>query len=139
MYKIRKNVWLWGLAALLGGFIFSTPAIAERGASVAVIAPSNAARSAAKEALWNLGWTETKDLGLADAIVVACKSNENWPLNNTYSSIRELENDAQLPANSIGSDTHIYVYKINADMSVDEIKYLHLPAEDGSGYQFSSY
>ena len=137
MYEIRKNMWLWGLAIFLGGFISSTPVKAERGASVAVIAPSNAARSAAQDALWNFGWTETKDFDLADAIVVACKSNENWPLNNTYSSIKELEIDAMLPANAIGSDTHIYVYKINADLSVDEIKYVHLPAKDGSGYQFS--
>ncbi len=137
MYKIRKNIWLWGLAVFLGGFIFSAPVKAERGASVAVIAPSNAARSAAQDALWNLGWTETKDFNLADAIVVACQSNENWPLNTTYGSIKELESDAFLPVNTIGSDTHIYIYKINADMSVDEIKYLHLPANGGNGFEFS--
>lgn len=137
MYKIRINIWLWGLAVFLGGFIFSTSAIAERGVSVAVIAPSGAALSAAKEALWSLGWTETKNLGQADAVVVACKSNENWPLNNTYSNIKELESDAMQQANIIGSDTHIYVYKINADMSVDEIKYLHLPAKDENGSRLS--
>ena len=137
MYKIRINLLLWGLAVFLGGFIFSTPVKAERGVSVAIIALSGAARSAAQEALWNLGWTETKNLGQADAVVVACKSNENWPLNNTYSSIRELESDAMQPANAIGMDTHIYVYKINADMSVDEIKYLHLPAKDENGSRVS--
>lgn len=137
MYKIRKNAGILILLAFLGAFAVSNTARAERGLSVAVIAPSTAARTAAQEALWNLGWTETKNLGQAEAVVVACKSNESWPLNNTYSSIKELESDALLPANSIGSDTHIYVYKINADMSVDEIKYLHLPAKDGNSFQFS--
>lgn len=137
MYKLRKNVGILILLAFLGAFAVSTPARAERGLSVTVIAPSIAARTAAQEALWNLGWTETKSLGQADAVVVACNSNESWPLNNTYGSIKELESDALLPANAIGSDIHIYVYKINADMSVDEIKYLHLPGEGRGGFQFT--
>lgn len=137
MYKIRKNVGILILLAFLGAFAVSNPARAERGLSVAVIAPSISARTAAHETLWNLGWTETKNLGQAEAVIVACNSNESWPLNNTYNSINELESDALLPANASGSDTHIYVYKINADMSVDEIKYLHLPGEGGSSSQFT--
>ena len=102
---------------------------AERGLSVAVIAHSVSTSMEAREVRRRNGWTETS-LRQADAILVVCRSGLNWPLNSSYDSIKELDEDADSQLNISGSNFHIYIYRINDDLSVDEIKHVHYPADD---------
>lgn len=126
----RGRTWLLMLVALLVATALSAPAYAERGLSVAVIAHSVSTRMEAREVLRRQGWTETTNLRQADGILVVCRSGLTWPLNSSYDSIKELDDDADSQLNISGSNFHIYVYRINDDLSVDEVKHIHYPAND---------
>lgn len=131
MHRIRKETtWMLALLAFVCVLVFSVPAYAERGLSVAVIAHSISTRMEAREVLRRQGWTETTNLRQADAILVVCRSGLNWPLNSSYRSIKELDDDADSQLNISGSNFHIYVYQINDNLSVDEVKHIHYPANE---------
>lgn len=131
MHRIRKETtWLLVFLAFVCSFVFSLPAYAERGLSVAVIAHSISTRMEARQVLRRQGWTETTNLRQADGILVVCRSGLNWPLNSSYRSIKELDDNANSQLNISGSNFHIYVYRINDDLSVDEVKHIHYPAND---------
>lgn len=131
MRSTRSNTtWLFALLAFVSALAFSITAYAERGLSVAVIAHSVSTRMEAREVLRRQGWTETTNLRQGDAILVVCRSGLSWPLNSSYDSIKELDEDADSQLNISGSNFHIYIYRINDDLSVDEIKHIHYPAND---------
>ena len=131
MIVIRKETRrLWSVLAFVCTFVFSVSAYAQRGLSVAVIAHSISTRVEAREVLRRQGWIEVTNLRQADAILVVCRSGLNWPLNSSYASTKELDNDANSQLNISGSNFHIYVYRINDDLSVDEIKHPHRPADN---------
>ena len=116
-------------AVILGIFYCESQVHAERALNVAVIAHSVSTRIEARKLLRHQGWYET-DLRQADAILVVCRSELNWPLNSSYSSIKELNEDADFQLNITGSNFHVYIYRINGDLSVDEIKHIQYPASD---------
>lgn len=118
------------LVALLVATALSSPAHAERGLNLGVIAHSVSTRMEAREVLRAQGWTETRNLRQADGILVVCRSGLTWPLNRYYSSIGELDNDANSQLNISGSNFHIYVYRINNDLSVNKVKHVHYPANE---------
>lgn len=126
----RHSTWLLMLVAFFASFAFSGPAFAQRGLGVAVIAHSVSTRMEAREVLRRQGWSETTNLRQADAILVVCRSGLNWPLNSSYDSIKELDEDADSQLNISGSNFHVYVYRINDDLSVNEVKHIHYPAND---------
>ena len=131
MHRIRKETTrLSTFLAFVCALVFSVPAHAERGLSVAVIAHSISTRMEAREVLRRQGWTETTNLRQADAILVVCRSGLNWPLNSSYRSTKELDDDADSQLNIGGSYFHIYVYQINDDLNVDEVKHIHYSAND---------
>ncbi len=131
MHRIKKGTtWLLVILAFVCSFVFSLPANAEKGLNVAVIAHSISTRMEARQVLMRKGWTETTNLRQADGILVVCRSGLNWPLNSSYPSIKELDDDADSQLNISGSNFHIYVYRINDDLSVDEDKHIHYPAND---------
>ena len=120
---------LYSLLFLLSFSLAPSVVSAERALNVAVIAHSISTSMEAREVRRRNGWTET-DLRQADAILVVCRSGLNWPLNSSYDSIKELDDDADSLLNISGSNFHIYIYRINSDLSVDEIKHVHYPADD---------
>lgn len=67
----------------------------------------------------------------ADVILTVVRSSLNWPLNNSYDSIGDLKDDIESQLNISGSNGHIYVYRINNDLSADEIFH--------SGFEWSDY
>ena len=101
-----------------------------RGLSVAVIAHSISTRMEARQVLRRKGWTETTNLRQADGILVVCRSGLNWPLNSSYRGTKELDDDANSQLNISGSNFHIYVYRINDDLSIDEVEHIHYPVND---------
>ena len=112
------------LAVLTSSLFFTaTPqtALAQQGLSVAVVAHSISTRSEARKVLARRGWTETTNLQHADGILVVCRSSLNWPLNDSYQSFKELDDDADAQRNMSGSKFHIYVYKLNDDLSVEKV------------------
>lgn len=123
------KLWLLVMVILVSGFSFSTPANGERGLNVAVIAHSVSTSMEAREVRRRQGWTETS-LRQADAILVVCRSGLSYPLSSSYRSIKELDEDADSQLNISGSNFHVYIYRINDDLSVDEIKHIHYPAND---------
>jgi hypothetical protein len=125
----RIKVWLLALAILLGLLTLSRAASAQRGLNVAVIAHSISTRNEAREVLRRQAWSE-KSLRQADAILVVCRSGLNWPLSSSYNSIKELDEGARSQLNISGSNFHIYIYRINDNLSVDEIKHIHYKAND---------
>ncbi len=105
------------------------PALAQRGLSVAVVAHSISTRVEARKVLARQGWTETTNLRQADGILVVCRSGLNWPLNDSYRSFKELNDDADSQLNISGSNFHIYVYKLNNDLSVEKVAHQRFPAD----------
>lgn len=104
-------------------------AYAQRGLSVAVVAHSISTRVEARKVLAQQGWTETSNLRQADGILVVCRSGLNWPLNDSYRSFKELNDDADSQLNISGSNFHIYVYKFNDNLSVEKVAHKSFPAD----------
>ncbi|MBD3750825.1 MAG: hypothetical protein IE931_15255 [Sphingobacteriales bacterium] len=126
----RYRTWLLILAALLVATALSVPAHAERGLNLAVIAHSVSTSMEAREVLRRQGWSETSNLRQADGVLVVCRSMLSYPLNSSYDSIKELDEDADFQLNISGANFHVYVYRINDDLSVDEVKHIHYPADE---------
>jgi len=114
----------------ISALAFSITSHAEKRLNVVVIAHSFSTRSEAREVLRRQGWTKTTNLSQADAILVVCRSARSWPLNNSYSSIEGLNSDAESLYNMTASNFHIYIYRINDDLSVNEIKHDYYPANE---------
>jgi hypothetical protein len=96
---------------------------------VAVIAPSVSTRMEARAVLARLGWYETS-LRDAQGILVVVRSMLFNPLSLSYDSIRELQDDADMQVNISGENFHIYIYNINSDLSVDQLKHTSYGADD---------
>ncbi|HZE69001.1 MAG TPA: hypothetical protein VE135_05660 [Pyrinomonadaceae bacterium] len=97
--------------------------------NVAVIAPSVSTRMEARSILARLGWHETA-LRDASAILVVVRSMLFNPLSSSYDSIKELQDDAEGQLNISGESFHIYIYRINSDLSVDQVKHTSYKADD---------
>jgi hypothetical protein len=93
-----------------------------RGLSVAVIAPSISTSMEAREVLARLGWSQT-NLRNADGILVVVRSMSFNPLSYSYRSIGDLQRDADTLPNISGENFHIYLYQINDDLSVTQLKH----------------
>lgn len=131
MSRIRNVVaFLQVISALMIAIGMPLNAYAERGLNVAVIAHSISTRAEARNVMRRQGWSEAANLRQADAILVVCRSGLNWPLSSSYRSIKELDDDADSQLNISGSNFHIYIYQINSNLGVDEVKHVHYPADD---------
>lgn len=117
---------------LIGALFFAAlpqSAFAQSGLSVAVVAHSISTRIEARKVLARQGWTETTNLRQAAGILVVCRSGLNWPLSDSYSSFKELDDAANSQLNISGSNFHIYVFKFNDNLSVDKINHRSFPAD----------
>ena len=132
-YRMNLRILLKSCLAFLAASIFFlvTPqlAVAQRGTSVVVVAHSVSTSVEARKVLSRQGWTETTNLRQADGIVVVCRSGLNWPLSDSYRSYKELNDDAESQLNISVSNFHIYVYKLNGNMSVEKIDHRKYPAD----------
>lgn len=128
--KIRAIAFYLVLAAFFVAVASTVPAHAERGLNLAVIAHSVSTSMEAREVLRREGWSETSNLRQADGILVVCRSMLSYPLDNSYDSIKELDEDADSQLNISGSNFHVYIYRINDDLSVDEVKHIYYPADE---------
>lgn len=99
------------------------------GEKVAVIAPSVSTSVEARSIMRRLGWVES-NLGEAQAILVVVRSMLSDPLNYSYDSIKELQDDADMQLNITGEKFHIYIYQINADLGVTQLKHTSYKATD---------
>ncbi len=99
------------------------PTEAERELNLSVIAHSVSTRAEARKILRQERWSETSNLQQADGILVVCRSMLSDPLDSSYSSIKELDEDAESQLNIGVSNFHVYVYRINDDLSVDELQH----------------
>lgn len=97
--------------------------------SVAVIAPSASTRVEARSLLthWHLQETPLRE---ADGILVVVRSALFNPLMSSYDSIKELQDDADRQLNISGENFHIYIYEINSDLSVSQLKHTSYKADD---------
>ena len=131
MSRIRTAVaWFQTISALIIALGMPLNAYAEPGLNVAVIAHSISTRAEARNVMRRQGWAEAASLRQADAILVVCRSGLNWPLSSSYRSIKELDDDADSQLNISGSNFHIYIYQINNNLGVDEVKHVHYPVDD---------
>lgn len=91
-----------------------------KGVDVAVITDSISCSRLARYIMRRNNATESS-LRKADVILTVVRSSLNYPLNSSYDSIGELEEDIERQLNISGSNGHIYVYRIEDDLSVNEI------------------
>ncbi|WP_047542097.1 hypothetical protein [Methylotenera versatilis] len=116
------------VSLLFAAILLSFPVKAERGLNVAVIAHSLSTRAEARAVLRKQGWFATENLRQADGILVVCRSSLRNPLSNNYRSIKELDEDADSQLNISGANFHIYVFRINDNLSVDEVNHVRYEA-----------
>ena len=105
------------------------PRVAGRGLSVYVIAPSVSTSMEARSIRMKNGWSEAR-LRQADAVLVVVRSMLFNPLNYSYDSVKELEEDADSQLNISGENFHVYIYSIDDDMKVSQEKHISYKAED---------
>ena len=100
-----------------------------KGLDVYVIAPSVSTSMEARSIRMKKGWGE---LGLrqADAILVVVRSMLFNPLDSSYNSIKELQNDAEDQMNIMGENFHIYIYSIGNGMKISQERHASYKAND---------
>ena len=97
--------------------------------SIYVIAPSLSTRGEARVIMRENKWTETSAAREADAILVVVRSGLSYPMNSRYDSLDELRQDADNQLNLLGPRFHVYVYRLEDDQSVNELKHISYDAE----------
>lgn len=100
-----------------------------RGLGVYVIAPSVSTSMEARSIRMKKGWVESS-LRQADAILVVVRSMLFNPLDYSYDSVKELEDDADSQLNISGENFHVYIYSIDDDMEVSQEKHISYKADD---------
>jgi len=96
---------------------------------VVVIAPSVSTSIEARAIMLHLDWVET-NLREAQVILVVVRSMRYDPLGYSYGSHKELQDDANIQLNISRPDFHIYIYQINDDLSVTQIRHTSYEADD---------
>src|SRR5579885_2933634 len=102
---------------------------AGKGLRVYVIAPSVSTSMEARSIRMKNGWVESS-LRQADAILVVVRSMLFYPLDYSYDSVKELEDDADSQLNISGENFHVYIYSIDDDMKVTQEKHVSYKAKD---------
>jgi hypothetical protein len=100
-----------------------------RGLGVYVIAPSVSTSMEARSIRIKKGWTESS-LRQADAILVVVRSMLFNPLDYSYDSVKELQDDSESQLNISGENFHVYIYSIDDDMKVSQEKHVSYKADD---------
>jgi len=123
--KIRQII----VIALLLTSLVECIAFAEsRSLNMAVIAPSVSTSMEARSIMREKGWLET-NFRQADGILVVVRSMLFNPLNYSYRSIDDLQKDADMQLNISGEKFHVYIYQINDDLSVTQLKHISYKAD----------
>lgn len=107
----------------------SLPRVSGRGLSVYVIAPSVSTSIEARSIRRKNGWSESR-LRQAGAILVVVRSTLSNPLDYSYDSVKELEDDADSQLNIAGGNFHVYIYSIDEDMEVSREKHISYKVDD---------
>jgi hypothetical protein len=102
---------------------------ASRASSVYVIAPSVSTSMEARSIIRRRGWTEAT-LRQADGGLVVVRSMLFNPLNYSYDSVKELQEDAEGQLNICGENFHIYLHSIDDKMAVSQQAHSSYKAED---------
>ncbi len=100
-----------------------------RGLGVYLIAPSVSTSMEARSIRMKMGWVDSS-LRQADAILVVVRSMLFNPLDYSYDSVKELQDDAENQLNISGEKFHVYIYSIDDDMKVSQEKHLSYKAND---------
>lgn len=100
-----------------------------RGLHVVVIAPSVSTSMEARSVRTQLGWIETSSWLKADAIQVVVRSSLLNPLDRTYECACELREDAKRQLNISGPRFHVYVYRLEEDLSVVQVDHTSYDAQ----------
>jgi len=99
-----------------------------RASDVAIIAHSVSTSMEAHKILARFKWREVQ-LKQADGILVVCRSMLFNPLRDSYDDIGSLDKDADMQLNISGENFHVYIYKINDDLSVRLVKHFSYKAD----------
>jgi hypothetical protein len=97
--------------------------------SVAVIAPSVSTSMKANRIVAANQWSLTSPRE-ASAVLVVVRSSLMFPLKSSHGSYKELEEDAGRQLNIAGPNYHVYLFRINDDLSVTEIDHQSFEAKD---------
>ncbi|MCX5829200.1 MAG: hypothetical protein NTV58_14530 [Deltaproteobacteria bacterium] len=95
---------------------------------VYIIAPSVSTSIEARTIMSRQGWGECK-IRNADAILVVVRSMLFNPLNHSYETVFDLQKDADNQLNIAGENFHVYIYSIDDDLGVAQLKHVNYKAD----------
>lgn len=130
MMQRREFVRVSGVGLLsLAPFARFAAGAQNRLTAVAVIAPSVSTAMKAREIRAQGRWSEVQPK-LASHALVVCRSVLMLPLRSRYDCYCELRQDAEGQLNISGSKYHVYLYRIEDDLTVAESDHTSFDAED---------
>jgi hypothetical protein len=97
--------------------------------AVTVIAPSQSTRTEARAVLLKNPAMREVAVKQADAVLVVVRSGLRNPLMARYDAYCELKEEAERQVNISGQTFHIYLYALNDDLSVSQVRHESRPAE----------
>ena len=118
------------LITLFISFLFFSTLAQKKPLRVTVVTHSVSTEMVANSLISNNGWKEDADLRSSDYILVICRSELDYPLNDSYDSFKELDEDADNQLNIAGTYCHVYLFKLQSDLTVSEYKHNSFKAED---------
>jgi hypothetical protein len=93
-----------------------------------VIAPSVSTSMEAGSIMASNGWARCK-IKTSNAILVVVRSMLFDPLNYSYESVFELQEDADMQLNIVGQNFHIYIYSVDDDLRVTQLSHASYKAD----------
>ena len=124
-----KRRTMLALLVVLASVWSSSVWSANKGLNTYVIAPSVSTSMEARAIRQRNGWTEATDVRSADAVLVVVRSSLFNPLNDRYDSLKQLEKDADNQLNIAGPKFHIYLFRLQSDLSVSKVKHTSYEAK----------
>lgn len=126
---MKRRTMLAALIVVITSVWSSSVWSANESLSVYVIAPSVSTSMEARSIRQRNNWTEATDARTANAILVVVRSALFNPLNDRYDSLKELEKDADNQLNIAGPKFHIYLFQLQSDLSVSQVKHTSYEAK----------
>jgi len=122
---MKSKIILSIVTLMMIGVVYARSYITE----VAVIAPSVSTSMKAREICRSMHWSETSPKK-ADFVLVVVRSSLYNPLSYSYNCYCKLRDDADSQLNISGPTYHVYVYSLNDDLSVGQLKHVTFDADD---------
>ena len=126
---MNKKLWGLFLVSVVWGYSCAGIYSQENELKAVIITPSVSTAVKASQLLKNNGLVEA-EFDKAECVFVVTRSDLSRPLNYSYPDIQQLRKDIDGQFNILGLKYHMYIYHINKNKSLSQIRHSYSIVEN---------